>query len=278
LKNILFIVLIYITFSSYCYASNGSLAAKGDLFFFGQGVEKNISKASSFYKKAKEAGEAINPFQDGVILLIEDVSFINNAFLPRNPIKALGLFKLAEIKGIKGARWGISSSYDHIANDLLKKSDYQGAFKVYEQSYLEGSANQTAIYTLAKLYHKGQGTVSNIPKAVELYLESDWVSSKSQLKSIIKTVSKNLKNKDQILSITILESFLMAVQKHPNKHNYQDLHDGVSIMLANILFSHKGQINEVLLIQSLKNVKTSQLKGTSVKLIQYMKNNNNSLK
>lgn len=269
--------LTIISFSIVSYANpNESILQKGDSYYYGEKVEKNLIKAHDFYLKAKKAGETLNPLQEALILENDVVYDANVIFTPKDPVKILGLYILADELGMKGAKRGISYAYGYIALGYKNAGDYSNAYKVYDSAYQNGYLTGSSIAYLAELYDKGKGTKKDLAMALRLYLESDEWDSLSKIKPMITFITDETSKGNY--NSKVARDFGTIVLKHQQYFNKTErkkkIYDYVAISVGISSVYGKLDYDNSLIINALEKVKSPDLiKGSYYVIAQLFKLN-----
>ncbi len=164
----------------------------GDMYYFGQGVNKNNTTAAGYYKKAAAAGDVSAQanigfmYESGTGVGKDEVKAFQwyelaasegNAMAQNNLAlmlvsmgkydRAFELFNLAAEDGEPVAQNNLAVMYE---TGRGTSKDFGKAFSLYEKSAAQG--NLMAQTNLAMMYENGRGTAKNLSKAISLYEKS----------------------------------------------------------------------------------------------------------
>ena len=164
----------------------------GDMYYFGQGVNKNNTTAAGYYKKAAAAGDVSAQanigfmYESGTGVGKDEVKAFQwyelaasegNAMAQNNLAlmlvsmgkydRAFELFNLAAEDGEPVAQNNLAVMYE---TGRGTSKDFGKAFSLYEKSAAQG--NLMAQTNIAMMYENGRGTAKNLSKAISLYEKS----------------------------------------------------------------------------------------------------------
>ena len=155
---------------------NGNESAQIDLGFLyvsGDVMEPNFEKAYELFKPLADAG--VMDSQHNIGLMYELGNYVEQSYQ-----KAFEWYFLAHEQGYAPSTFNIGEFY---YNGFLKnESDYQIAANYYQQA--ADLEYPPAIYSLAFLWHYGEGKEKDLDKALELYIQAGKLDDPDALNAL----------------------------------------------------------------------------------------------
>lgn len=138
----------------------------GDMYFNGEGVEQNYEKAFEWYKKSAALGNlfAQDLLRDTALMNSIGEKFYKGDGVVHDYGKAFQWYEKAAVQGDTEAQNKVGEMYYH---GIGVMQDYKKAFELYQQSADQG--NISAQYNLGQLFYKGDGIERDYEKAFLWY-------------------------------------------------------------------------------------------------------------
>jgi TPR repeat protein len=146
---------------------------ENDLMFYtlgliyneGQGIEKNPSKANTYFERATTLGYAAASYRLGL-------NYYNGNGVDRNHVKACELFEEAEKNGLIFNDLGViycQLGLNYYNGDGVKEN-YARALEFFKKAEQRNHGNDLMFYTLGLIYNEGQG-IEKDPTTANTYFE-----------------------------------------------------------------------------------------------------------
>jgi len=130
------------------------------MYVFGRGVEKNVSEAIAWYRRAADQGYA--PAQNNLAGL-----YARGLGVKKDDKKAVALYQKAAAQGLMVAQSSLGYFYEH---GFGVARNYAQAARWYHAAAEQG--NPIAQHNLAYMYEQGRGVTQDIPAAIRWYRQA----------------------------------------------------------------------------------------------------------
>ena len=135
-------------------------ARLGSMYYYGQGVPQDDTKAANWYRKSAEQGNAAG--EDGLAW-----SYYLGRGSPQDYSQALAWFRKAADQGFANAEEGLGHMYYH---GYAVPKDYAEASRQYRKAREHGDVR--AGYDLGYMYKNGQGLPKDRDEGIRLYRQA----------------------------------------------------------------------------------------------------------
>lgn len=188
----------------------------GDMYYKGDGVEKNYQKAFDLYTKAAKQG---NPRAQFNLALM----YLRGEGTKKDYMKGFELCREVAEKGHPDAQLFLGIFYNH-------KQEYQKAFKWFSDAAEKG--RETAQFALGEMYYEGKGVEEDHQKAIEWYKKAAKKGS-AKAKEKLEELKEEFKEEETVSSESpTTEKDLNIVEKENEPEKQKGL---------DVFISHKSE-------------------------------------
>jgi len=150
-------------------------------YAFGEGIKQDLKEAGIWYRRSAEQGHVISQYSLGL-------SYAYGEGVPQDPAEAVRWFEKAAEQGYIRAQVQLGSAY-HTGEGVSQ--DYSKAIDWYRMAADRGDA--TAQYNLGTLYRSGKGVEQNYQQAIRWFTmaaDQGYAAAQNELASLQRTAGR----------------------------------------------------------------------------------------